>query len=139
MLAKLDLPGIVHRFLADPAAAHPAAVAPGGHVAAAARHGRGRRARRVLARIVPRIARRAGAGQVVARALHSLVEGGRHQEVFGFILGQMKTTLAGREERAAPRDRGAGPRTGRPAGRLGARRLDRAPRARRWSTPNWTR
>jgi uncharacterized membrane-anchored protein YjiN (DUF445 family) len=33
----------------------------------------------------------------VARALHNLVDGGRHQEMFGFILGQMKTTLAGRE------------------------------------------
>jgi uncharacterized membrane-anchored protein YjiN (DUF445 family) len=34
---------------------------------------------------------------VVARALHNLVDGGRHQEMFGFILSQMKVTLAGRE------------------------------------------
>ncbi len=30
--------------------------------------------------------------------MHSLVDGGRHQEVFGFILDQMKTLLASRED-----------------------------------------
>jgi uncharacterized membrane-anchored protein YjiN (DUF445 family) len=35
---------------------------------------------------------------MVARALRTLVEGGRHQEVFGFVLAQMKTLLASREE-----------------------------------------
>jgi uncharacterized membrane-anchored protein YjiN (DUF445 family) len=65
------------------------------------------RARRVLARVVPRIVGGSAAGHVVARALHSLVDGGRHQEVFGFILGQMKTALASREEalRAAIEER----------------------------------
>jgi uncharacterized membrane-anchored protein YjiN (DUF445 family) len=47
------------------------------------------------------------AGHVVARALHSLVDGGRHQEVFGFILGQLKTALASQEDtlRAAIEER----------------------------------
>ncbi|OIQ63276.1 hypothetical protein GALL_551830 [mine drainage metagenome] len=35
---------------------------------------------------------------MVARALHNLVDGGRHQEVFGFILGQLKIALANRED-----------------------------------------
>jgi uncharacterized membrane-anchored protein YjiN (DUF445 family) len=35
---------------------------------------------------------------VVARALHGLVEGGRHQEVFGFILTQLRDLLAAKEE-----------------------------------------
>jgi len=56
------------------------------------------RARRVVARIVPRILGGPGAGAVVARALHGLVAGGRHQEVLGFLLSQIKTALAGREE-----------------------------------------
>jgi uncharacterized membrane-anchored protein YjiN (DUF445 family) len=56
------------------------------------------RARRLIARIVPRILGGPGAGRVVARALHSLVEGRRHQEVFGFILGQLRTLLASKEE-----------------------------------------
>ena len=55
------------------------------------------RARRLMTRMTPRILGGAGAGQVVARALHNLVDGGRHQEMFGFILSQMKTTLAGQE------------------------------------------
>jgi uncharacterized membrane-anchored protein YjiN (DUF445 family) len=56
------------------------------------------RARRVLARVVPRIMGGPASGRVVARALHSLVDGGRHQEVFGFILGQLKAGLASRED-----------------------------------------
>jgi uncharacterized membrane-anchored protein YjiN (DUF445 family) len=49
----------------------------------------------------------AAAGRVVARALSGLVEGGRHQEVFTFILGQLRTMLSGKEEdlRGGIRDR----------------------------------
>ncbi len=98
VLAKLDLPLIAHRFLADPAAAHPAAVALSSmlpRILATVEDGR---ARRVMARIVPRIVGGPGAGRVVARAMHSLVEGGRHQEVFGFILAQLKAALASKED-----------------------------------------
>jgi uncharacterized membrane-anchored protein YjiN (DUF445 family) len=35
---------------------------------------------------------------MIARVLLALVEGGKHQEVFGFIVGQLKTGLAAREE-----------------------------------------
>ena len=34
---------------------------------------------------------------MLARALRGLVEGGRHQEVFGFVLAQLKALLASRE------------------------------------------
>jgi len=98
VLARLDLPGILHRFLADPASARPAAIALAGtlpRVLASVEDGR---ARRLIARIVPRILGGPGTGQVVARALHTLVEGRRHQEVFGFILGQLRTLLASKEE-----------------------------------------
>jgi uncharacterized membrane-anchored protein YjiN (DUF445 family) len=98
VLSRLDLPGIVHRFLADPAAARPAAIALSGMLPKLLATVEDGRARRVLARVVPRIVGGSAGGHVVARALHSLVDGGRHQEVFGFILGQMKTALASRED-----------------------------------------
>ncbi len=98
VLVRLDLPSIVHRFLADPAAAHPAAVALSGMLPKLLATVEDGRARRVLARVVPRIVGGPAAGHVIARALHSLVDGGRHQEVFGFILGQLKVALASRED-----------------------------------------
>jgi uncharacterized membrane-anchored protein YjiN (DUF445 family) len=98
VLGRLDLPSIVHRFLADPAAARPAAVALAGMLPKLLATVEDGRARRILARVVPRIVGGPAAGQIIARALHSLVDGGRHQEVFGFILGQLKTALGGREE-----------------------------------------
>ena len=98
VLARLDLPGILHRFLADSASARPAATAIAAmlpRILATVEDGR---ARRLVARIVPRILGGPGAGRVAARALHSLVEGGRHQEVFGFVLGQLRTLLAAKED-----------------------------------------
>jgi len=98
VLSRLDLPGILHRFLADPAAARPAAVTLAASLPRILASVEDGRARRLVARIVPRILGGPGAGQVVARALHSLVEGGRHQEVFGFILGQLRDLLGSKED-----------------------------------------
>jgi uncharacterized membrane-anchored protein YjiN (DUF445 family) len=98
VLSKLDLPGILHRFLADPAASKPLAATLAGmlpRILATVEDGR---ARRVVARLVPRIVGGAGASRLIARALHGLVEGGRHQEVFGFILAQLKQLIASRED-----------------------------------------
>jgi uncharacterized membrane-anchored protein YjiN (DUF445 family) len=97
VLARLDLPGIVHRFLADPAAARPAAIGLAGMLPKLLTSIEDGRARRVIARMMPRVLGGEAANQVLARALHNLVDSGRHQEVFGFILSQMKATLAGRE------------------------------------------
>jgi uncharacterized membrane-anchored protein YjiN (DUF445 family) len=106
-LERLDLPGILHRFLADPAANRPAAAALAQAMPRLLATIEDGRARRVLARIIPRMLGGAAAGQVVARALHGMVEGGRHQEVFGFILGQLRTLLNAKEEtlRAAIEER----------------------------------
>jgi uncharacterized membrane-anchored protein YjiN (DUF445 family) len=98
VLGKLDLPGILHRFLSDPAASKPlaatlAAMLP--RVLATVEDGR---ARRVVARMVPRIMGGAGASRLIVRAMHGLVDGGRHQEVFGFILAQLKQLMANRED-----------------------------------------
>jgi uncharacterized membrane-anchored protein YjiN (DUF445 family) len=97
-LAQLDLAGIIARFLSDstttrPAAQGLAAMLP--RLLATIEDGR---ARRTLARLIPRMVGGAGAGRVVARAMRTLLEGGRHQEVFGFILGKLKLVLADRED-----------------------------------------
>ncbi len=98
VLERLDLPGILGRFLTDPAAARPAAqelAAMLPRLLASVEDGR---ARRTLARLVPRLLGGPAAGQVVARALRGLVEGGRHLEVLTFILGELKAILAAKEE-----------------------------------------
>jgi uncharacterized membrane-anchored protein YjiN (DUF445 family) len=97
-LAKLDLAGIVQHFLSDTATTRPAAEAMAAMLPQLLATVEDGRARRVMARLVPRIVGGAGSGAVVARILRTLVEGGRHQEVFGFVLGQVKALLAGREE-----------------------------------------
>jgi len=98
VLGRLDLPGILHRFLAEPASARPAAIALAGmlpRILATVEDGR---ARRLIARLVPRMLGGPAGSQVVARALQGLVEGGRHQEVFGFILTQLRDLLASKED-----------------------------------------
>ncbi len=97
LLDKLDLPGIVHRFLSDPESARPAAEAlatmlPG--LLASVEDGR---ARRLLGRVVPRLLGGAGAGRVVGQALRKLAEGGQHQEVFSFILIQLRQVMKEKE------------------------------------------
>ena len=107
VLGELDIAGMFRRFLADPAATRPAAEAIARMLPRLLVTLEDGRARRLAQRIIPRILGGPGAGAVVARALRGLVEGGRHQEVFGFILGQFKTLLASREEalRAAIEER----------------------------------
>jgi uncharacterized membrane-anchored protein YjiN (DUF445 family) len=98
LLTQIDVPGILARYLGDPIAARPAAVMLAGmlpRILATVEDGR---ARRLAARIIPRVLGGPGAGVVVARALRTLVAGGRHQEVFGFILAQLKTLLGAQEE-----------------------------------------
>ena len=96
-LGGLDLPGILRRFLSDPVATRPAAeglAAMLPRILASIDDGR---ARRLLARIVPRILGSPGAGRLMAQALRHLVEGGRHQEVFSFVLASLKAALNSRE------------------------------------------
>jgi uncharacterized membrane-anchored protein YjiN (DUF445 family) len=98
VLRRLDMPGILHRYLADPQSAHPAAVALAGMLPKLLATVQDGRARRLLARLVPRMMGGPGAGRLVARALANLVEGGRHQEVLSFILAEFKALLARRED-----------------------------------------
>ena len=96
-LAGLDIPALLGRFLADPAMSTPLAEAIAGALPSLLDSVEDGRARRVLGRLLPRMAGGPTAGRLVARALASLVESGRHQEVFSFILGQLRLLLQSRE------------------------------------------
>ncbi|MBV8094437.1 MAG: DUF445 domain-containing protein, partial [Acetobacteraceae bacterium] len=98
VVERLDVPGILHRFLANPASARPAAEALAAMIPRVLASVEDGRARRLLNRLIPRLVGGEGGGRVLARALRGLVEGGRHQEVLGFILSALKTGLAEREE-----------------------------------------
>ena len=98
VLGRLDVSSILSRFLADPAAARPAAQALAEmlpRILATVEDGR---ARRTMARLVPRLLGGPGAGVVVARALRTMVEGGRHQEVMTFLMGEIRTLLESKHD-----------------------------------------
>ena len=97
-LAKLDLPAILNRFLSDPEAARPAAIALASLLPRLLATVEDGRARRVAERLIPRLLSGPDAGRVVARALRQLVDGGKHQEVFGFVLSQLQVLLAAQED-----------------------------------------
>jgi len=98
ILGKLDVPGIVERFLCDPEATRPAAVAIAQMMPKLLASIEDGRARRLAGRLIPRLVGGPGGGQVVARALRGLVEGGKHQEVLGFLLIQLKAAIVAKED-----------------------------------------
>jgi uncharacterized membrane-anchored protein YjiN (DUF445 family) len=98
VLAQANLPGLLQRFLSDPATVRPAAEAMAASLPRILASLEDGRARRLMERLLPRIVGGPAAGQVVARALYGLVEGGRHQEVFTFVLEQLRGMLALKEE-----------------------------------------
>ncbi len=97
-LGNLDSPGILRRFLSDAASTAPMAEALAGMLPKLLASIEDGKARRLLARLLPRLIGGRTAGVILARALGGLVEGGRHQEVFSFILNQLKDTLRARED-----------------------------------------
>ena len=97
-IGRIDIAGILHRFLADPEASRPAAEALASMLPRLLATVEDGRARRLIARIVPRILGGRGASAVVARALHGLLDGGRHQDVLTFILQQFRVLLAAKED-----------------------------------------
>ncbi|MSO90693.1 MAG: DUF445 domain-containing protein [Acetobacteraceae bacterium] len=97
VLEQLDVPAILRRFLADPVATRPAAEALAQILPRLLATVEDGRARRLVGRIVPRILGGPAAGKIVARALRELIESGRHQEVLTFLLSELRTVLAGRE------------------------------------------
>src|SRR5579875_1719325 len=97
-LAGLDLSGILAHFFADERSLRAAAGALAAMLPRLASSIEDGRARRLVSRLVPRLLGGAAGGRMMVRALRSLVEGGRHQEVLGFLVGQLKETLATKEE-----------------------------------------
>lgn len=98
VLARLDLASVLRDWFSDPDAVQPAAAALSRampRILASLEDGR---ARRLLGRLLPRIAGGPGAARVLARALTALIEGGRHQEVFDLAIGQLKTVLVAKED-----------------------------------------
>ena len=98
-LAQLDLAGVLRRFLADPEAARPAAQALAETLPSLLASVEDGRARRSLRRLAPRLLGGAGAGRVLGRALRGLVEGGQHQQVLDFVLGEVKRILVEKQGR----------------------------------------
>ncbi len=97
-IGRVDLVAILHRFFADPDAVRPAAETLAGLLPRLLATVEDGRARRLIARLVPRVLGGRGASAVVARALAGLLEGGRHQEVLSFILVQVRALLAAKED-----------------------------------------
>ena len=97
-IGRVDLVAILHRFFADPDAVRPAAETLAGLLPRLLATVEDGRARRLIARLVPRVLGGRGASAVLARALAGLLEGGRHQEVLSFILVQVRALLAAKED-----------------------------------------
>jgi uncharacterized membrane-anchored protein YjiN (DUF445 family) len=98
LMARFDVGSFVRQILTDPGVVTPmarslAAMLP--RVLASVEDGR---ARRMLARVVPRLLGGPEASRVVARALRTLVAGGRHQELLSFILDKLREGLLSRDE-----------------------------------------
>ena len=98
VLGRLDLAGVVRSFLADPATARPAAEALAAAMPRLLASLEDGRARRLLGRLLPRLAGGTGGARVVARALRGLVEGGRHQEVVDLAITELRRLLVEKEE-----------------------------------------
>ena len=98
VLGRLDIAGIVSRFLSDPVAMRPASVALTGMLPRLLATIEDGRARRTLSRLAPRLVGGPGAGRLVARALRTLVEGGQHQAMLDFMLVQLQEMLESRHE-----------------------------------------
>ncbi len=98
VLGRLDLAGIFRSFMADPAAARPAAEAMAATLPKLLDSIEDGRARRLLGRLLPRMAGGPGGARILARALRALVEGGRHHEVFGLAIAQLRSVLASKED-----------------------------------------
>ena len=93
VLGRLDVSSMLAGFLRDKQAVGPAAAALADmlpRILASVEDGR---ARRTAARLIPRLVGGPDAGRVVARALRTLVAGGRHQEVLGFLLEEFRKLL----------------------------------------------
>lgn len=95
----VDVAAAAARWLADPVAARRTAGAVAPFVPRLLESLAEGRAQTVLRRLLPRIIAGPGTGRLAGRLLRTLLDGGQHQEVFGYALAQVKATLAANEEK----------------------------------------
>ncbi len=98
VMARIDVASILRRVLEDPAATRPAAEALAASIPRLLLSVEDGRARRLLAKLLPRIVSGPAAARMLARLLRTLMAGGQHQQVFGLALGQLRVILAARED-----------------------------------------
>jgi uncharacterized membrane-anchored protein YjiN (DUF445 family) len=98
VLAKLDLVGVLQRFLSDPATSRPAAIAAAAALPRMMGSIEDGRANRFLRRMLPKVITGPAAARMLARVLRALIAGGQHQAVFSLAVGEIKKVLASREE-----------------------------------------
>ncbi|RKK04809.1 DUF445 family protein [Pseudoroseomonas wenyumeiae] len=98
LLARIDIAAILRRFLEDPATSRQTAEALAGSLPRLLLSVEDGRARKLLLRLLPRIASGPAAARMLARLLRTLMAGGQHQEVFGLALAQIRVVLAAKEE-----------------------------------------
>ncbi|MBL6453965.1 DUF445 domain-containing protein [Belnapia sp. T6] len=98
VLGRLDLAGILRGFMADPQAARPAAEAMAATLPRLLASLEDGRAKRLLGRLLPRMAGGPGTARILARALRALVAGGKHHEVFDLAIAQLRVILSSKEE-----------------------------------------
>lgn len=98
VIARLDIAGIIAAFLADRQASRPAAEALAAALPRLLVTLEDGRARKLMARLLPRFAGGPGAVPIVARALRALLAGGQHQAVFDLALRQIKTALVAKQD-----------------------------------------
>ncbi|MEI6160461.1 MAG: DUF445 domain-containing protein, partial [Roseococcus sp.] len=98
VIARLDIAGIIATFLADREASRPAAQALAASLPRLLVTLEDGRARKLMARLLPRVAGGPGAVPVVARALRSLLAGGQHHAVFDLALNRIKTALIAKQD-----------------------------------------
>jgi uncharacterized membrane-anchored protein YjiN (DUF445 family) len=99
VMGRLDLSSILRGFLADPAAARPAAQAIAASLPKVLASLEDGRARRLMGRLLPRLAGGAGGAALAARVLRQLLEDGRYNEVFDLVIAQLRTLMAQQEDR----------------------------------------
>jgi uncharacterized membrane-anchored protein YjiN (DUF445 family) len=98
VLQRLDLAEILRRFLSEPDTARPAAEALAGMLPRLLNSLEDGRAKRLALRLLPRLAGGPGGTRLVVRALRTLIDGGRHQEVFDLAIGGLRRLLVEKED-----------------------------------------
>jgi uncharacterized membrane-anchored protein YjiN (DUF445 family) len=97
LLNRLDVADVLRAILTNDEVVKPLARALASYLPRLLASVEDGRARRLLGRLLPRLVGGAAAGRIVARALRGLVEGGRHQEMLGFILSKLRQTMVQQE------------------------------------------